>query len=148
MKEIIALAHDLFPSSKILLSAPTPRADSENLNARGQLISALLKQEYLESDKVYFCEHGNLANKGRAISRFISAGDKYHLSEQGANVFAANLRDSIDTALNLPKRQMYHDSDGQNNRGGYRGRGYHGFRGHSGFRGRGYRGYQGRGRVY
>lgn len=141
MKEIINLSDELYPSSKIVLSVPTPRADSESFNAKGQLISALLKQEYLNSEKVFICEHGNLANKGRAILRFLSEEDKFHLSEQGANVFAANLRDTIDEVLNLPKRVIspYQNDSYNGRRGGYRGRGYRGQR---------YRGYQSRGRRY
>ena len=135
------LAEELYPSSKIIVSAPTPRADSESFNTKGQLISALLKQEYIESEKVYICDHSNLANKGRAILRFLSVEDKYHLSDQGVNVFAANIRDAVDEVLNLPKRRpFYKDTSNNGSRGGYRGRGD--------YYGRGYNRYRGRGRGY
>lgn len=51
MKEIVSLAGELYPSSKVIISTPTPRADNESFNMKGQLISVLLKQEYFDTEK-------------------------------------------------------------------------------------------------
>ncbi|CAC5391564.1 unnamed protein product [Mytilus coruscus] len=103
MKDIITSTLEKFPLCKVVLSAPTPRADSCSLNSQGQLISALLKNEYVNNEKVFFCDNSNLSFKGTAIQRFLSK-DQFHLSSQGVNVLASNIRDAIDEALNLPKR--------------------------------------------
>ena len=61
---------DLFPSIKVVLSAPTPRLDSEVLNSNGQLISAMLKHEYLGAQNIYIiyiCDNSNLSFKGKQI---------------------------------------------------------------------------------
>lgn len=88
---------------------------------------------------VSLCDNSNLSNKGHPITRFLSR-DGYHLSSQGVNMMAANIRDEIDNALDLPKRmQKTHDSQRSqgymDNRFNERGR-----RGRFQFRGRG-RGY-------
>ncbi|CAC5370517.1 unnamed protein product [Mytilus coruscus] len=103
MRDIITSTLEKFPLCKIVLSAPTPRADSCSLNSQGQLISALLKNEYVNNEKVFFCDNSNLSFKGKAIQRFLSK-DQFHLSSQGVNVLASNIRDAIDEALKLPKR--------------------------------------------
>ncbi|CAC5395396.1 unnamed protein product [Mytilus coruscus] len=103
MRDIITSTLEKFPLCKIVLSAPTPRADSCSLNSEGQLISALLKNEYVNNEKVFFCDNSNLSFKGKAIQRFLSK-DQFHLSSQGVNVLASNIRDAIDEALKLPKR--------------------------------------------
>ncbi|CAC5382668.1 unnamed protein product [Mytilus coruscus] len=152
MKEIVSLAGELYPSSKVIISTPTPRADNKSFNMKGQLISVLLKQEYFDNEKVYLCDHSNLLNKGRAIHRFLSEDDKYHLSDQGVNVFAANIRDIVDEALNLPIRRPFYSSNvnlNNGSRGGYRERG--GYCSRGGYRGHGhnnYNNYQNRGRGY
>ena len=61
---------DLFPDIKVVLSAPIPRLDSEVLNSKGQLISAMLKNEYLGAQNIYICDNSNLSYKGKPIDRF------------------------------------------------------------------------------
>ena len=104
IKELSPIALDLFPGIKVVLSAPTPRLDSEVLNSKGQLISAMLKHEYLGAQNIYICDNSNLSYKGKPIDRFLSTKDGFHLSNQGITMFAANIRDTIDEVLNLPKR--------------------------------------------
>jgi len=64
----------------------------------------MLKNEYLGAQNIYICDNSNLSFKGKPIDRFLSTKDGFHLSNQGITMFAANIRDTIDEVLNLPKR--------------------------------------------
>jgi hypothetical protein len=125
MSGICKLIHDQLPDTKIVISLPTPRKDSDDFNTRGQIITALLKQKLKDDSTVTFCDNSNLAYKGEVIPRYIDANDGYHLSPQGTAMLASNIRDSTDTALNLfrrvrqPQGRSYHNRG----RGGNRGRG-------------------------
>jgi len=107
------------------------------------------------------CDNSNLSYKGKPINRFFNSEDKVHLTLNGTSMFAANIRDSIDSVLGLPRR-LLHDAKSsrpQNNRyqddaksydifsyrnrvNYFRGRGN--FNRNRGFRGRGQQ-YRGRG---
>jgi hypothetical protein len=106
------------------------------------------------------CDNSNLSYKGKPINRFFNSEDKVHLTVNGTSMFAAIIRDSIDSVLGLPCR-LLHDANhldlktagikmmrilmmfSYGNRVNYfRGRGN--FNRNSGFRGRGQQ-YRGRG---
>lgn len=128
MSGICQLIHNRLPDKKIVISLPTPRKDSDDYNTRGQIITALLKQKLKDDSLVTFCDNSNMAYKGEVIPRYIDAKDGYHLSHQGTAVLAANIRSSIDTALNLSNRFTQRQGRGYYNanrgRGGVRGRGH------------------------
>ena len=109
MKNIVGLARELHPNTKMVLSLPTPRSDSEIVNNNGQLISAMLKNDYVKDQNISLCDNSNLAFKGKPIGRFIE-NDGFHLSNQGITMLAANLRDNIDVILKLPRRIPGHRS--------------------------------------
>ena len=127
MSNICKLIHDQLPNTKIVISLPTPRKDSDDFNTRGQIITALLKQKLKDDRSVTFCDNSNMAYKGEVITRYIDAKDGYHLSPQGTAMLASNIRDSTDIALNLFRRVRQHQGRSYHNsnkgRGGNRGRG-------------------------
>ncbi|XP_061193707.1 uncharacterized protein LOC133201934 [Saccostrea echinata] len=127
MSGICNLIHDQLPVTKIVISLPTPRKDSDDYNTRGQIVTALLKQKLKDDSLVIFCDNSNMAYKGEVIPRYIVAKDGYHLSHQSTAVLASNIRSSIDTALNLSHRLKQHQ-----------GRGYYVYKGRGGDRRRGY----------
>ena len=107
------------------------------------------------------CDNSNLSYKGKPINRFFNSEDKVHLILNGTSMFAANIRDSIDSVLELARRLLHdaksprpqnsryeddansYDMLSYGNRVNYfRGRGN--FNRNSGFRGRGQQ-YRGRG---
>ncbi|CAG2253761.1 unnamed protein product [Mytilus edulis] len=126
-----------FNNIKIVISLPTPRSDSEDYNSDGQLITILMKTKFRGDDSVILCDNSNLAYKGQVMNRYI-AQDQFHLTPDGTAVLAANIRDCIDKALNLPPRST------QGRTGYGRGRPYRGRGGRGGRRGygRGRRGYR------
>ncbi|XP_062579117.1 interaptin-like [Saccostrea cucullata] len=132
MSEICKLIHDKMPVTKIVISLPTPRKDSDEYNTRGQIVTALLKQKLKDDSLVIFCDNSNMAYKGEVILRYVDAKDGYHLSHQGTAVLASNIRSSVDTALNLSRRDMQYKGRGYYNKPYYgnKGRGGDRWRGH------------------
>jgi hypothetical protein len=55
------------------------------------------------------CDNSNLSYKGKPINRFFNSEDKVHLILNGTSMFAANIRDSIDSVLELARR-LLHDA--------------------------------------
>lgn len=104
MCDIVNDIHELYPKTKIIISLPTPRNDSDDFNIKGQLISVMIKDKLRGNTMVSFCDNSNMCYKGEALSRYLSHQDGYHLSPNGISILASNIRDSIDEALNLPKR--------------------------------------------
>ena len=128
-----------FKNTKIVLSLPTPRNDSDDYNSNGQLITILLKSKYREDNSIILCDNSNMSYKGQVLNRFIEP-DGFHLSTDGIAILASNIRDCIDNALDLPPRT--YSRYGSGNRGRpYRGRGgmHRGGRGGRGSYGRGRR---------
>ena len=104
MCDIVNDIRELYPKTKIIISHPTPRNDSDDFNIKGQLISVMIKDKLRGNTMVSFCDNSNMCYKGEALSRYISDQDGYYLSPNGISILASNIRDSIDEALNLPKR--------------------------------------------
>ena len=104
MCDIVNDIRELYPKTKIIISHPTPRNDSDDFNIKGQLISVMIKDKLRGNTMVSFCDNSNMCYKGVAVSRYRSDQDGYHLSQNGISILASNIRDSIDEALNLPKR--------------------------------------------
>ena len=77
IKRTTQMVIELNPGVKVVLSAPTPRSDSVEVNNKGQLISALLlKNEYINNQEIFICDNSNLSFKGKPLERFI-AKDHY-----------------------------------------------------------------------
>jgi hypothetical protein len=104
MCDIVDDIRELYPKTKIIISLPTPRNDSNDFNIKGQLISVMIKDKLRGNTTVSFCDNSNMCYKGEALSLYISDQDGYHLSPNGISILESNIRDSIDEALNLPKR--------------------------------------------
>ena len=130
MIQIVNSAHEQYPSTHIIVSLPTPRNDSAQLNFNGQKISLSLKDKLRRDDYVTLCDNSNLAYKGEAQPRFLK-NDGFHLNSPGrSSILAANIRDTIDRVLDLPQRTPHRQQPSHNT---YRGRG--GGRGAPYFRG-------------
>lgn len=67
MKKIVTSKLENFLLCKIVLSAPSPRVDSCSLNIQDQLISALLKNEYVNGENALFCDNSDLSINRKAI---------------------------------------------------------------------------------
>ena len=95
MCDIVDDIRELYPKTKIIISLPTPRNDSNDFNIKGQIISVMIKDKLRGNTTVSFCDNSNMCYKGEALSLYISDQD-------GISILASNIMDSIDEALNLP----------------------------------------------
>lgn len=140
MEDIIQQTQELYENTKIVISLPTPRSDKKTLNHNAMIASAMLKDKFQDSPDVHMCDNSNLAYKGEPIAKYFDSRDGVHLSQNGVSLLAANIRDSIDRVLDLPRRKT-------NNRYPPRGSYVRGNRARRPFRGR-YAGGRGGGPYY
>lgn len=54
--------------------------------------------KYLDSD-VKICDNAGMGSRGKPIARLLNRDDGVHLSRQGNNIFASNIKTSILEAL-------------------------------------------------
>ena len=162
-KEIIDNAVHRFEDTKIIISLPVPRADDEALNNKAQMLGLLVKEIFRDNQRITMCDNSNLSYKGKPVDRFFDSTDQVHLTPNGTAMFAANIRDCIDSVLGLrprlsqevksprtPNHRYQNDTEDSsspiysNSGGYYRGRGNYnvhlnrGGRGHYNRGGRGY----------
>ncbi|CAC5399219.1 unnamed protein product [Mytilus coruscus] len=116
MDKIIEDTHKRHPDLKIIISLPTPRADDESLNIKAQMLSIMLKEKFNNKDNVTLCDNSNMAYKGTPIQKFLDSKDKYHLSNSGVSMLAANMRDCIDQVLGFHQRSSNYATNERNNR--------------------------------
>ncbi|CAG2216902.1 unnamed protein product [Mytilus edulis] len=62
------------PSSTVVVSLATPRADNKKYQTNVELVNAMLKCEYMEDDTVTLCDNGNLSRLGKPVPKFFSQG--------------------------------------------------------------------------
>lgn len=115
MDRICKTIHELYSNTKIILSLPTPRSDSQEYNNKGQLITAMIKDKFRANELITVCDNSNLTYKGEVIPRFIDEKDGFHLTNNA--MLASNIRDSIDIALGLPRRSPRRQANSRRGRG-------------------------------
>lgn len=108
MENSMRVTKDKVPKTKVIVPLPTPRADNPQLNYKARIISAMLKNQLSNTQDVLLCDNSNLSYKGEAVAKFLNRKDQYHLSDVGVSVLAANIRDTVDAALGLPRRLASH----------------------------------------
>lgn len=104
MCKIVQQIEQKFSNTEIIISLPTPRADSDLLNNKGQMLSLMIKDKLIENQNIHFCDNSNMSYKGKPIPKFLDTKDNYHLSNSGIRMLAANIRDCIDETLGFPHR--------------------------------------------
>ncbi|CAC5360012.1 unnamed protein product [Mytilus coruscus] len=126
MKNLISHIHESMPSTTVVVSLATPRADNKKYQTNVELVNAMLKCEYMEDDTVInlhiftfmeddtviLCDNGNLSRLGKPVPKFL-ARDQYQLSKDGTAVLASNLRWTIDSLLDIKqsRRSSFHKPD-------------------------------------
>ncbi|CAG2249233.1 unnamed protein product [Mytilus edulis] len=105
MKNLMSHIHESMPSTTVVVSLATPRADNKKYQTNVELVNAMLKCEYMEDDTVTLCDNGNLSRLGKPVPKFL-ARDQYHLSKDGIAVLASNLRWTIDSKSSGKKRSF------------------------------------------
>jgi hypothetical protein len=105
-KEFINDIKTRMEKPKIVLSLPINRQDQILLNDKVNGFNSLIR-EYLDGENaISLCQNRNLGIQGcMPDSRFL-ARDGVHLTPHGTSRLANNMRTSIETALNIPTRQM------------------------------------------
>jgi hypothetical protein len=56
MDRICKTIHELYSNTKIILSLPTPRSDSQEYNNKGQLITAMIKDKFRANELITVCQ--------------------------------------------------------------------------------------------
>ena len=72
MKNIITNIQESMSKTKVVLSLATTKADDKKFQTNVELVSALLKCEYMEDDTVTLCNNGNMSRPGESSAQITS----------------------------------------------------------------------------
>ena len=70
------------------------------LKINAQLYNAKRMGRFVDNPNIYICDNSNLSLRPESFSRFFN-DDKIHINEEGAKVFANNIKFSICRSLNI-----------------------------------------------
>lgn len=141
LEKITNLISTKWNNTKTIVSLTTPRMDKEIHRINSEILDGLIKRKYLTNSRkeVLISENTNLWHSSNQILK----PDRYHLSDQGTSMLAANLKNTLHSSLGIiqPQRNMstpkiqrrrtnqQYNFYGRNafsgNGGSRRGRGYH-----------------------
>ncbi|MEW8548148.1 MAG: hypothetical protein AB2693_31990 [Candidatus Thiodiazotropha sp.] len=101
LNNIVKSTIQKWPSTKVMISMETPRADDSDINNKVLVANGLIRSTFYKKDKVSIIDNSNLAVQGQPILRFLNGGDKVHLSRQGTSMLASNIRSSLDAHFGM-----------------------------------------------
>ena len=87
-------------TENIIISSVIPRYDSMQLKINAQLYNVKLMERFVDNPNIYICDNSNLSLRPESFRRFFN-DDKIHINEEGAKVFANNIKFSICKSLNI-----------------------------------------------
>ena len=87
-------------SQKVIVSTIAPRYDNASLNVKAQLINATIQEKLAKKQGISINDNSNLNVRPNNTGKFYS-DDKLHLSEQGNEIFAQNVKLAICEALDI-----------------------------------------------
>ena len=87
-------------TENIIISSVIPRYDSMQLKINAQLYNAKLMERFVDNPNIYICDNSNLSLRPESFGRFFN-DDKIHINEDGAEVFANNIKFSVCKSLNI-----------------------------------------------
>lgn len=127
---LISIIQEKWCEAKCLISLATPRRDDMMHHTNGQIVNALIKQNfygkhYTELTKVQLIEHNNMYYEGQANEELLQ-NDLYHLNDKGVSYLASNIKQAVHQILNIslpPTRRPRSQSRNRRGRGRGRGRG-------------------------
>lgn len=141
LEKITNLISTKWNNTKTTVSLTTPKMDKEIYRINSEILDGLIKRKYLTNSRkeVLISENTNLWHSSNQILK----PDRYHLSDQGTAMLAANLKNTLHSSLSIiqPQRNLptpkiqrrrtnqQHNFYGRNvfsgNGGSRRGRGYY-----------------------
>ena len=86
--------------SKVIWSCIVPRLDNDELNAKAQLVNAMIGMWLTKEDGVTLSRNGNFYNHD-VINTSLYTEDGIHVNEKGGGLLAQNTKHSICRALNI-----------------------------------------------
>ena len=98
MDQIISKCEHI--TENIIISSVIPRYDSMQLKINAQLYDAKLMERFVDNPNIYICDNSILSLRPESFSRFFN-DNKIHINEEGAKVFAKNMKFSICESLNI-----------------------------------------------
>ena len=96
LHDIVDTTLQKWPSTQVMISMETPRADDSDINNKVLVANGLIRSTFYKQANVSIIDNTNLAVQGQPISRFLNASDKIHLSRQGTSMLAANIQSALD----------------------------------------------------
>ena len=87
-----------------IISLATPRRDNLKYHTNGQIVNALLKQQFSDeahTTSVCLLDNHNLYFEGQPNSDLLKP-DRYHLNEKGVSLLAMNIKKTVHHILNIP----------------------------------------------
>ena len=87
-------------TENIIISSVIPRYDNMQLKINAQLYNAKLMKRFVDNPDTHICDNTNLSLRPESFSRFFN-DDKVYIKEEGAKVFASNIKFCICKSLNI-----------------------------------------------
>lgn len=106
LEKLLQKTKECKPNSKIIVSLATNRSDNKKNNLKVNTINSIIKEIGDGSSDFTICDHSNLSH-GNEIKPNLLAKDKdghsdgVHLSDDGVNLLASNIRKAVDKVLNI-----------------------------------------------
>lgn len=97
-----------WPAAKILLSTGFARKNDPQINLNMYASNIEVLYRFYDGDQVTVCDNSGLSARANPISKFLR--DDVHLSTEGNNIFASNIKSSIRRCLGL-ERPIEHNKD-------------------------------------
>lgn len=104
LTRIITIINRKWKNTICIISLATPRRDNLKYHTNGQIVNALLKQQFSDEDhttSVCLLDHHNLYFEGQPNSDLLKP-DGYHLNEKGVSLLAMNIKKTVHHILNIP----------------------------------------------
>ena len=100
LEELVKATKEKKPETKIIISLPPNRSDSQIWNNRTNVINAGVESMFAGDDTVYICDNSNLSFRGNPSRKHI-LDDGVHPTPLGDKVLFSNLRQAVEEVLTL-----------------------------------------------
>ena len=122
LENVVESISTKWSNTKTIVSLTTPRFDNRLHRLNSEILDGLIKKKYLENKDVFVSDNTNLWHGPVPTSELLKH-DKFHLTDRGTSMLAANLKNAIHTVLGIERqrrpRYRPNEHSQQRNRGGH-----------------------------
>ena len=101
LTDLINVTISKYPKAKVVVSLGIPR-NNEEFNRKVEKLNVLIKENLHNKSNVVICDNGNLFYRGQQSYGVLNS-DGVHLTRTGTTKLTSNIKQSLCTALNLPR---------------------------------------------